>query len=236
MNFSSRSRRVTLAIAAGSVPLLLALTVNRLHSQPPAPVVPIPAAVSPKQVADDLDAIIQPRFQDDRAGVFGMSRVVPMIGGHLAVNNFQPVTKAETQLWDQANSAGHPYQVEFLHSPHVLGNLRQRTSSGTPIGWPQSKPYLSLLLDHPLSPPDWNDPKVRQQAIANGEARQSQLLKAATDALPNLMQGKGQEKTVKDYLVVMRPVRASKDSCLTCHGGAKRGDTFGVMVYAVSSK
>jgi len=38
---------------------------------------------------------------------------------------------------------------------------------------------------------------------------------------------------VEDWLVVMRPIRATKPSCLGCHAGAKPGDTLGAMVYTV---
>ena len=41
------------------------------------------------------------------------------------------------------------------------------------------------------------------------------------------------DRDLGNWRLVLRPVLASRDSCLGCHAGAKRGDTLGVMVYAV---
>jgi hypothetical protein len=59
---------------------------------------------------------------------------------------------------------------------------------------------------------------------------------AAQQAMPTLMKGKGAEQEVGDWLVVTRPVRAMKASCLKCHQGAKLGDTLGALAYVVSKQ
>ena len=74
MYVSCRIRSLSLALTAAGVPLLLALS---LHSQPvpPSPI----SAETPQQVADTLDSIVQPRFQQN-AGRFGVDRV--LLEGH----------------------------------------------------------------------------------------------------------------------------------------------------------
>lgn len=56
------------------------------------------------------------------------------------------------------------------------------------------------------------------------------------NALPQLLLGKDAEVSTKDWLMVMRPVRAMKESCLKCHHGAKLGATLGVLTFAVSKQ
>ena len=54
----------------------------------------------------------------------------------------------------------------------------------------------------------------------------------AIDGLPQLMNGKEYRSEKADWTMLMRPTLA-KQECLSCHKGAKSGDTLGVMVYAV---
>ena len=238
MSVSRRSLTLVGLLAAGAAPLLLTLS---LQSRPaPAPQIVFDPH-SPRHVADQLDAIIQPRFQDDRAGVFGTGRIVPMVRGHIAVNGFQPATPTETFLWKQVVGERRPYHVGFLHCAHVPGKyegspLLTPFPAATPLPrFVTPKPYVSELLWHsfPSAAPNWNDPKVRSQREAEEQSLGNLLQQAAVEAMPALLKGQGQEKTVHGWLIVTRPVRASKDSCLTCHVGAHRGDTLGAMVYAV---
>lgn len=53
-------------------------------------------------------------------------------------------------------------------------------------------------------------------------------------ALPKLKQGESVDAETGKWLVAMRPIRALKASCISCHAGAHKGDTLGVMVYAIS--
>ena len=59
------------------------------------------------------------------------------------------------------------------------------------------------------------------------------LTRVALPSLPVLRRGQGQTLDYQNWLLVMRPVLATHAACLGCHEGAKRGDTLGVMVYAV---
>lgn len=235
-------RSVCLAFAAGSIPLLLTLS---LHGQPTQA-----TPGSARQVADALDKIVQPRFQDVTAGQFGMGRLIPVVRGHQGVGflgNFRASTPAEAALLASADAPRRPYLMGFLHCAHVPGKAVDAppvlTAPGLPFeGAPNPlppslpKPYLAALLFRTFAPaPDRNDIVARKEADAAAEAKYALIQKTATEALPALLQGKAQEKTAQGWLVVMRPVRASQDSCLSCHTGAKRGDTLGVMVYAVGS-
>ena len=233
-------RPFLLALTAGCAPLTLALA---LPGQPP------PSSKtdtdSPRVVAEALDAIVQPRFLDDQTGVFGTGRVVSPVRGHVGATYFEPKTPHETALWKTANQAKLPYVMGFLHCAHVPGHFTDKqpapdafsTELGTNFAGPD--PYhpaiysfvrLSTMYpasDTPAAPTDWEQRGLQEKA----EDKSFQT--AALKALPALMKGKGQETTQGDFLVVMRPVLAAKDSCLSCHIGAKKNETLGVMVYAV---
>ena len=216
MSVSRRIRSLSLALTAAGVPLLLALS---LHGQP--------AMGTPRQVAEALDKIVQPRFQDVSAGQFGLTRLIPVASGHPAVGfdgGFRTSTPAEAALLAAADAPRRPYIMAFLHCAHVPGGPGARPPS-------LQRPFLAHITSRAFALPQ------SPEHVQAGMERDSALIqKTATDALPALRNGRPQEKTAGDWLVVMRPVRASTPTCLSCHSGAKRGDTLGVMVYAVRNK
>ncbi len=240
MSIPRSLRPVLMALAAGCAPLTLALAL---------PGQPAPSSKtdtdSPRAVAEALDAIVQPRFLDDQAGVFGTGRVVSPVRGHFETTYFEPKTPAETALWEAANQAKFPYMMGFLHCAHVPGRFTDQQpppdllSTGFSTSFSAPDPFhpaiysLSRLFtkysvsDTPVSAAVW-----QQRGLQEKEQDKS-FQTAALKALPALMKGKTQETTQGDFLVVMRPVLAAKDSCLGCHIGAKKNDTLGVMVYAV---
>ena len=59
------------------------------------------------------------------------------------------------------------------------------------------------------------------------------LKPVVTAHMMTLKQGLPAQADYQNWVVVMRPVRALHQGCIMCHAGAKRGDTLGVMVYAV---
>ncbi|HLK57662.1 MAG TPA: hypothetical protein VKU00_13940 [Chthonomonadaceae bacterium] len=61
---------------------------------------------------------------------------------------------------------------------------------------------------------------------------QAEEQKAIT-ALPQLMAGKEYRTEDKSWDILMRPVLASKQACLSCHTNVQPGATLGVIVYAV---
>jgi len=223
MRVSRRTHSLLLASVSGSIPLLLTLS---LHGRP-VPPSPKPAPATARRVADALDRIVQPRFQDVTAGEFGMTRLIPVASGHQAVGSygdFRTCTPAEAALLAAADAPRHPYVMAFLHCAHVPGRPGAR-----PDGVP--RPWLARITSRafalPLGP---------EHVQASMERDAALIQKTATDALPGLRKGRPQEKIAGEWLVVMRPVRASTETCLGCHSGAKRGDTLGVMVYAVRNR
>ena len=150
MHVSPRTRSVSLALAAGSVPLLLALS---LRGQPAPKAMP-PKAGSPLAVAQALDAIVQPRFQDVRAGQFGLTRLVPAVQGHQSVGflgNFETNNPAEAASLASANAAHRSYVMAFLHCAHVPGEPLPKKSQVV------SAPSLLSLPSPSEVPPSFRD-------------------------------------------------------------------------------
>ena len=213
MNVSRRARLLSLALTAGSLPLLLALS---LRGQP---ALPSPSsAETPQEVADTLDSIVQPRFQQN-AGRFGVDRIA--LGGHDNIYGLSGVTASETRRFRRVNAAHRPYVIAFLHCAHKPGH---DLLSKTRVGGEAPMPYLQTLAAATATETgseklwDWSD---------------KHLQKAVLPDLPVLRQGTGMDRDLGNWRVVLRPVLASRASCLGCHAGAKRGDTLGVMVYAM---
>lgn len=213
MHISRRTHPLLLAFMGGSLPLLLALS---LHGQPPPST--SASAETPQQVADTLDGIVQPRFQQN-AGRFGVDRIT--FDGHDNIYALAGVTASEKRRFRRVNAAHRSYIIAFLHCAHKPGRdlLSNTRGSGGAV-----KPYLETLAvatatgngNHELW--DWS---------------RTHLKKAVLPDLAVLRRGTGLDRDLGNWRLVLRPVRASRDSCLGCHAGARRGDTLGVMVYAV---
>lgn len=233
-------RPVLLAFAAGCAPLTLALAL------PGQPTPKAPAALdmrSPASVAQVLDTIIQARFQDD-APVFGLSRVV-IVNSHQSVANFTPHNATERSLMVQASSANRDYAIAFLHCAHVPGQVPAELAGRDPVCSLRTNPYnpqTSLTLLDVYQPT--LSPKSSQQLSAweyNSIVAEPYIsmrqnfLKVAAAKLPQLRKGKKVETSTGDWIVYLRAIPAAQASCLGCHTTAKKGDTLGVMVYAVRS-
>ena len=213
MSRSPRARFLPclLALAAGGLPFALALS-SAGHSVPPASV------ETPQQVADTLDSIVQPRFKQN-AGRFGVDRIV--FAGHDNIYALTATTASERRRFRRLNSAHRPYVIAFLHCAHKPGrDLLSKTRGGDEA----AKPYLQTLATATATNPgsqklfDWSN---------------THLEKVVLPDLPTLRRGTGLDRDLGNWRLVLRPVLASRQACLGCHAGAKRGDTLGVMVYAV---
>ncbi len=202
-----------LALAAGSLPLALALSSSGLPAPPPAT-----SAETPQQVADTLDSIVQPRFRQN-AGRFGVDRIA--FAGHDNIYGLSGVTASEKRLFRRVNAAHRPYVIAFLHCAHKPGHdLLAKTGPLEEAPTPSLQTLAAATATDTGSQKlwDWSD---------------SHLEKAVLPDLPTLRRGTGMDRDLGNWRLVLRPVLASRDSCLGCHAGAKRGDTLGVMVYAV---
>jgi hypothetical protein len=180
-----------------------------------------------EQVADTLDGIIQPQFQKD-AGNFGLGRFA--IAGHDGVYQLDaehvPGLKRALQ---QVDASHHPYSLQFLHCAHKPARFRDskerinesRFPELEPLTLPGNVPYDNIEVDADKNQRLW-------------DARYQPLVKRSVlSLLPSLRRGQALQRTIGGWLVAMRPVRATKPSCLGCHRGAQPGDTLGVMVYVV---
>ena len=214
MKPSRPSRLAFLALAAGAAPLFLALAL-------PAKLAPPAQGDTPQQVADTLDSIVQPRFQQS-AGRFGMDRIA--FAGHDNVYGLASQTAGERRKFRRVNAAHRPYVIAFLHCAHKPGED---------------------LITHTRDKQEAFTPSLQTLAAATSTQAGTEKLMAWSDAdlskavlpsLPVLRQGLGVDRDYGNWQVVLRPVRALHASCLTCHAGAKRGDTLGVMVYAVDKE
>lgn len=207
-------RRATTAVV-GALALVVATSFAPLLGQPRG------KEDAALKVAEHLDKIVQPRFQKD-AGVLGMDRIVT-VQGHTKIARFKAADAAESQALSKANSYGRDYVIAFLHMTHVPGKYNNRADNRPVLV--EVKPFLTALaVREGTSMEDFDGAKfVRAQAV-------SELV---LDHLPILRAGKEAQAPFEKWLVVMRPVRALQASCISCHTGAKQGDTLGVMVYAV---
>lgn len=204
-----RSQVWAAVLASGALLASLAVAASPPGSSP-----------SPVQVARTLDTIVQPRFQKS-AGKFGEDRVVSL-DGHSNVHYMTPETSRERRLFRQVKDSHRPYVVAFLHCRHKPGaHIDPKTPPEKRTDFKPSVDTLTAIggtqkgTDHLYG---WAG---------------AHLQKIVLPYLPQLRQGQPQQTEYQNWVVVMRPVRAEHEACLSCHAGAKRGDTLGVMVYAV---
>lgn len=237
--FASRpARSVLLACAAGCAPLTLALA---LPGQPAPPAAPASAL----GVARLLDTIAQSRFQDTNMQVFGLSRIVlppdSPKGRHLAFT-FTARNPKETDILRSVDAARRDYIVSFLHCATVP-SVPAYFAPSPHFAGPSAVTHGNLNGPDPLLLPT-NDPQssltplfLQSQTLTSDSATvqfvQDRIQLAANRALPTLRMGREVQSAGSGWLVLMRPVRAAQDSCLGCHTTSKKGDTLGVMVYAV---
>lgn len=220
------ARLVLLAFAAGCAPLTLALA---LPGQP-APSVSPPAL----KVAHLLDSIAQSRFQDTNMEVFGRSRMVlpPSYpkGEHNTSDSFAPQNDEEDQTLRTADALNRDYIVDFFHCAPV---------PPVPLPFHQSASAALVSPELPSEAPLYSTTRlfvhIRPLPAAPPAltALHSRLRSDAVASLPKLRAGKEVQTISADWTVLMRPILAAQSSCLSCHSTAKKGDTLGVMVYAV---
>ena len=181
---------------------------------------PAPSAKTPQQVAETLDSIVQPRFQKN-AGRFGPDRVVH-IEGHGHIEWIDASSRFETRQFAAVRTSHRSYVIAFLHCRHKPGSHIDPPTPAEPLG--DVKPSTDAL--------------VAVGATDGGTAKSFEWANKALNPvvlpyLQTLKQGHPAQTEYENWVVVMRPVRATHQACLNCHTGTKRGDTLGVMVYAV---
>ncbi len=209
------------------------MSYDRKHYELPGEVLkssvaPTQSLSSAMQVAETLDRYVQPRFEILRDKNFGAFRIV--YRKHAGLVQLKVDTEEEKTLIANVNVTKRDYAVCLLHCAPVPGYNGHFSTPETP-----SLQMLYFNQKPIAGSPDWprypNDEKATE-ILPEWET----LSKGAIAALPKLMSGKEQRTETPKWSVLMRPVRATKSECLSCHENAKLGDTLGVMVYAVAKE
>ncbi len=185
------------------------------------PTQPIESAM---QVAEALDGYVQPRFEILRDRSFGAFRIV--FRKHAGIVQLKVDTPEEQRVIANVNAAHRDYAISLLHcAPKPAPSYYRGTPKLEMLYFNQQS--LASPWDHALYGPG---KKVAEEHKLDAE----QFEKTAVKALPRLMRGREVRTGDASWEVLMRPVLASKQECLSCHKEARTGDTLGVMVYAVS--
>ncbi len=184
--------------------------------------VPTQKLTAPMQVAEALDAYVQPRFEILRDMNFGALRIV--YREHAGLVQLKVESPEERRQIANVNAARRDYAISLLRCVPVPGRE----------GYAQD-PKLHMLYFNQQSIENagyFYHPTPISFDRMNG-FDQDAIEKKAIKALPALMKGREQRAHDGEWNVLMRPVRAFKPECLSCHTTAKPGATLGVMVYAV---
>lgn len=222
MHISPRLRIAFLATAIGVVPIVLALTLPALPGVHADSGSADSSAISPQQVADTLDSIVQPRFQQN-AGQFGEDRVMHGLDGHQHIEWIDSNSHFERRRFAAVKASHRSYVMAFLHCRHKPGAHVDPPTKPEPLS-DEFKPSTDALI-----------------AVGGTEAGANNTFDWANKALQPLVlpflkplkQGLPVTTEYENWVIVMRPVRAEHQSCVSCHVGTHRGDTLGIMVYAV---
>ncbi len=177
---------------------------------------------SPRQVAEALDAYVQPRFEILRDKNFGAMRIV--YRKHAGIVQLKVDTEQEKMLIANVNAANHDYAISLLH----CAPKPEHSGFG--------KPNLQLLYfnQQQIAPAmDFRTSSSTYEIAKQQEMNWESIEKKAISALPQLIKGREQTAEDGEWKLLMRPVLALKPECLSCHKGATSGATLGVMVYAV---
>ena len=167
----------------------------------------------------------------------------------------------EKKIIAAVKATKYGYFVGFLHVAHTPGKATDRQwTNEDQLRLDMNKSEMSLsplkvdsrvrfpvIYDLKFKPSrDW---RLAQKKPSSLTADETLLLKAerettplmrrwektAIAATPKLIRGQSIEVPQGEWTLFLRPVKAAKASCVSCHAGAKRGDTLGVMLYAVTN-
>ena len=237
--------RMGFLLLAGCAACLTLGWKERDATKAPAPkiVAPHPAKTA-GQVADRLDALLQPRFQE-RGEVFGMDRIYLPLNAHQYYQRGPNGILTRQLLYDlvgrdenekfliaEANSPQKDYVVGVLHGVNTLGKPgEKKTDADFTRSRAASANRLEVLVMHEQGvTTGYLDGHNKLSAWAREVL--PTLEKALTTADPKAQKGQKTTDTVGAWTLTLRPVKAQA-SCLGCHGKAQKGDTLGVMAYAV---
>ena len=193
-----------------------------------------PSRVKSKRVSkikfvDQLDKLVQPRFQIS-SEVFGLERISFL--GHDPLLEPTEVKSFKKMLQGAAIIHKTTYTVGFYHCVDKPGQrLSANKAHQTDHDGDEFQSYYSSLY-HVVKGTvidDYEEEGTSRKGLPNLEKVKDLCHKSMT----KLAQGKTVDGHVPNWDIALRPVKADHESCVNCHANAKRGDTLGVMVYAV---
>ena len=182
---------------------------------------PTQKLTSSMQVAEALDAYVQPRFEILRDKDFGAIRIV--YRKHAGVVQLKVDSEREKEQISNVNATKREYAISLFRC------APRPTYFGTP-----SNTLLLLYFNQQPVAREWDGfPGDFKEVIAQHDLDHDMVEKKAQTMLKKLLAGKEYRTKVDGWSVLMRPVLATKQECLNCHTNAKIGATLGVMVYSV---
>ena len=184
---------------------------------------PTQTLTSPMQVAEALDTYVQPRFAILRDKNFGAVRFV--YRKHAGIVQLKVDTPEEKACIANVNAANRDYAISLLHCAPKPNKIAYPVTPELQLLYFNQKP-LASDWDYDYSP-------TAVEVAAKNEYDTESVQKKAVAALPKLMAGKELRTSDASWETLMRPVRAFKQECLSCHTDAKPGATLGIMVYSV---
>ena len=174
-------------------------------------------------VAEELDCYVQPRFEILRDKNFGAFRIV--YRKHAGIVQLKVDSPKEKGLIANVNAAHLDYAICLLHCAPRPGYSVYHGS-----------PRLQLrYFNQQRIANDWDldNPEDSKEAANKNRLDMESAWQKSVTALPELMAGREYRTGDANWEILMRPVRASKQECLSCHTNAKPGATLGVMTYFV---
>ena len=173
--------------------------------------------VNTRRLLRVLDDCLQGRFRDVNEG-FGMSRVIRP--GETA-HRFKPENAREMTVVRDLELANRRV-VFYLASRRVLKTMPDPGSWGARDGWGIIKGPVQIAstVSAGLDADDSSPPRARD------------LWDDSRRAMESFVRGDSHEFVNAGWTFIARPVRASDESCVRCHGAAvKIGDAIGAALY-----
>ena len=158
---------------------------------------------------------------------------------------------------DDVNAKQTNFVITFFHCAHVPGKSLDPSTLGEKTQQQElilSKralhPSITVLMSYcwqpvvkkvngsyvPYDPAHHNGKPEMLPSGLPDVLLDEMINKTCVQASPRLLRGQSVQANRGKWVIWMSPVRALQETCLSCHTGAKRGDTLGVMAYAVSKK
>jgi hypothetical protein len=191
-----------------------------MHARIAASLIPLllSANNSGTEVLSGLNDCIQKRFLD--TGSFGISRILPLHG----VRQFRPANANERATVEDLDQNGYEVAL-FLAGRQIL-----QPSDGATLGG-----FRFIDPRSGLQGPAYTTHLLKTEALPKPEA----LLPDARSALVSFEAGNSYDVQKDGWKILMRPLRATSETCVQCHAGGaggnnvklKVGDALGVVLY-----